>query len=383
MNLRPYAERYRSELFDHVLPFWLKHSPDADFGAYFTCLDREGAVYDTRKYVWLIGRAAWMFARLYNQVEQRPEWLAFSESCIRFLQRHAYDSAGRIYFSLTREGVPSGYQRKPYAAVFFCLGLIEYAKATGDSACRDEALQLFARIQQWIRDPALMDRPVLEGAPRLRSLADVMVLTSLALELDHRDVMRRCLAEVFDFFEPGRRVFKETAGGPRSLPESRLVCPGHSLEVAWFLLHVMEALGDWTHRDTVLGSIEGALEFGWDREFGGLFYFMDLDNRPLLQLEADMKLWWPHTEAIYALVLAATLTGDSKWFPWLERVDDYSFRHFSDPRFGEWFGYCDRRGNLTHSLKGNNYKGSFHVPRFLLFSMQRIEAAAGNAVRFE
>lgn len=381
MNLTAYADRYRHELLHNVLPFWLKHSPDREHGGYFTCLDRGGAIYDTRKYVWLQGRAAWMFSKLYNDLDQRPEWLEFASSCIRFLRRHARDPKGRIYFSLTHDGRPAGYQRKPYAAVFYCLGLIEYAKATGDEACRSEAVDLFHAIDRWISEPSLMDRPTLDGAPQLLSLADPMVLASLALELGDRDVMRRCLQQSIDFYDRDRRIFLEFSGDASEFPEARLACPGSSLEVAWFLLHVMEALGDWTHRDLVLESIEGALEFGWDREFGGLYYFMDIEGKPPLQLEADMKLWWPHTEAIYALVLAATLTGDEKWLTWLARVDEYAFRNFSDPEFGEWFGYRDRRGNLTHTLKGNNYKGSFHVPRALLFSVQRIEGKLPRAAR--
>ena len=88
-----------------------------------------------------------------------------------------------------------------------------------------------------------------------------------------------------------------------------------------------------------------------------------------------MKLWWPHTEAIYALVLAYTLTHEERWLRWLERVDRYAYAHFADPEYGEWFGYCDRRGHLTHTCKGGNYKGCFHVPRALLFSIQRMEEA--------
>jgi N-acylglucosamine 2-epimerase len=232
-------------------------------------------------------------------------------------------------------------------------------------------------VARWIENPQSMDRPVLEGAPRLLSLADTMVLASLAIELGDREMMKRCLNQSFDFYDRERRIFLEFSGeGADQWPEGRLACPGSSLEVAWFLLHVMEALGDFSRRDAVIESIEGALEFGWDREFGGLCYFMDIDGRPPLQLEANMKLWWPHTEAIYALVLAATMTGATKWADWLARVDAYSFKHFADPRHGEWFGYCDRRGDLTHTLKGNNYKGSFHVPRALLFSIQRIESGS-------
>lgn len=375
MNLAPYAERYRRELLDSVIPFWIRHSPDPESGGYFTCLTREGQVYDTRKYVWLNGRAAWTFARLYNALEPRPEWLAFSKSCVDFLRKHARDPKGRCYFSLTRDGRPAWYQRKPYAAVFVCLGLIEYAKAAGDEDCRGEAIDLYQRIAAWIADPASMDRPVLPGAPALASLADVMVLASLALEIGDRGMMLRCLRDSEQFLDPELNIYLEFAGhGAREFPEGRLACPGSSLEVAWFLLHVMEATGDWTQRDRVLSTIESALEYGWDREYGGLYYFMDVEGRPPLQLEAGMKLWWPHTEAIYALVLAATMTSDPRWLRWLERVDAYSFAHFADPEFGEWFGYCDRAGRLTHTLKGNHYKGAFHVPRAMLFSFQRIEA---------
>jgi N-acylglucosamine 2-epimerase len=372
VNLTGYATRYERELFERVLPFWLRHSPDPEFGGYFTCLERAGAVYDTRKYVWLQGRAAWTFSKLYNEVERRPEWLDFARSCVEFLRKHARDPKGRCYFSLTRDGRPASYQRKPYAAVFMALGLSEYAKAAGDADCRREAVELFWRIDEWIRTPAQMDRPALAGAPRLRSLADVMVQALLALELGgHEEILRRSLDGAFDFYDEKRKIFLEFAGDA-GLPESRLACPGSSLEVAWLLLHGMEATGDSSRHDTVLESILGALDFGWDRKYGGLYYFIDVEGRPCFQLEANMKLWWPHTEAIYALILAALMTGDQRFANWLERVDAYAFEHFADAEYGEWFGYCDRYGKLTHNLKGNNYKGAFHVPRALLLSLQRI-----------
>jgi N-acylglucosamine 2-epimerase len=126
----------------------------------------------------------------------------------------------------------------------------------------------------------------------------------------------------------------------------------------------------------VLEIMEGSLEFGWDREYGGLLYFVDNEGRPGLTLESDMKLWWPHTEALYSLVLAYLRTGDEKWLRWLERVDEYSFRVFADPGLGEWFGYCDRAGRVTIDAKGGNYKGCFHVPRALLLSLAAIERSS-------
>jgi len=130
---------------------------------------------------------------------------------------------------------------------------------------------------------------------------------------------------------------------------------------------------DSTMQKMALSTLEGSLEYGWDKEYGGLYYFMDIEDKPTLQLESTMKLWWPHTEAIYALVLAYSMTGDNKWLDWLQRVHQYSFSHFVDVEHGEWYGYCDRTGHPTNTCKGGNYKGFFHVPRALLFSIQEID----------
>ena len=390
--LETYAARYRKDLLESVIPFWLKYAPDRQFGGYFTCLDRDGTVYDTRKYVWLQGRMVWMFSKLYNELERRPEWLDMAKLGVDFIRRNAGDGKSRCYFSLTREGSPAFYQRKPYAAVFVMMGLLEYSKVTGDEEIRSEAVALFWSIRDWIANPALMDRPVFPGQPAVSSLADVMVVASMAMELaavspDSRygEIMQDCLSAAFLHYDKERRILMETVAVDGSslagAPEGRLFCPGSSLEVAWFLLHVLRRFPDEVRQKQVLEIIEGSLEFGWDLEYGGLYYFMDVEGRPTLQLEASMKLWWPHTEALYAVLLAHSITGGEKWLTWLERLDGYAYKHFADPEYGEWFAYCDRHGNLTHTLKGNNYKGAFHVPRCLLLSVQLLTQTSSETLQ--
>lgn len=385
--LASYAARYRAHLEESVIPFWLQHSLDHEYGGQFTCLDRDGSIYDTKKYMWLQGRAVWMFSRLYNEFDRRQEFLDAATLICRFMRRYGRDPQGRVYFSLTREGEPYFYQRKPYAAVFYMLGLLEYARATGDQECLNEAVEVFWQIDRWIRNPALLDRPALTGNPPVSSLANVMVLASMAIELarvsdDLRyvQVIRDAMDGVVRHYDPQRRILIEHVAldrrDLRAWPEGRLFSPGHSIEVAWFLLHMLEFVPSEDHRRLAFDVLEGSLEYGWDREYGGLYYFMDIEGKPTLQLESTMKLWWPHTEAIYALTLAYTLTGEERWMRWLERVDDYAFHTFVDPVEGEWFGYCDRRGDLALTSKGGNYKGFFHVPRALLFSVQRIAGAS-------
>lgn len=381
--LARFRSKYEAELLESVVPFWLRYSLDREFGGYFTCLDRKGQVYDTRKYLWLQGRAVWMWSRLYNEVERRPEWLEAARLGASFVERHALDPGGRSYFSLTREGLPVHFQRKPYATAFVAQGLLEFARATGDRSYQSEAADLFWRIRSWIEFPGMLGRLRLDGSRPVSKLADVMISGLLAMEFWDALADRRYWQVMDEVFETAMRhadrnlgVFLEEAA-PNGVhfyqtPEGRLFCPGHSIEVAWLLLRWLCRAPNAGRQEEVLRILEGSLELGWDCSYGGLYYFVDVHGKPPLQLEANMKLWWPHTEAIYAVALAYVLTGDTRWAKWLEKLDEYVFGHFVDGEYGEWFGYCDRIGVRTNDCKGNHYKGMYHVPRALLFSIQTL-----------
>jgi N-acylglucosamine 2-epimerase len=382
--MQPYRELYRKNLFESETPFWLKHSLDREFGGTFSCLDRNGTVYDTKKYVWLMGRSVWMFSRMYNECGRNLEYLEAARLGVEFIEKYAADEKGRYYFSLTRQGQPYFFQRKPYSAVFAMLGYLEYARAVGRDHYRHKAVDLFWQITRWIEEPCLLDRPILAGTPPISGLANVMVLASMAIELAHvdddpryLDIMAKAIQGCQKHFDAERRVFVENVSldgrDLRDWPEGRLFSPGHSIEVAWFLLNLLEFSPDPQAEQMAYDALEGSLQLGWDDTYDGLYYFMDLANRPTLQLESSMKLWWPHTEALYALILAYVRTKNKLWFDWFEKVHQYTFGHFVDNQFGGWFGYCDRQGNLTHTCKGGNYKGFFHVPRALLFIVQRLE----------
>ncbi|MFI4912607.1 MAG: AGE family epimerase/isomerase [Sedimentisphaeraceae bacterium JB056] len=372
---------YSDNLTKSIIPFWMSNSPDWDNGGTFTCLDDDGSVYDPKKYIWLQGRSVWMFCRLYNTQEKNEEYLKIAKLGLDFIEKNAIDSKGRYYFSLMPDGTPYFYQRKVYGAVFCMLAYLEYFNATGQQEYFDKSVDLFWKIRDWINDPSLLDRPIFKGLPKTSSLADVMVLASMAIELAavdkqqaYLDVMADSLKNIDRHYDTDKNILMETVAldgtDLTKLPEGRFFNPGHSIEVAWFMLHLLEFLPDAEKESMAFDIIRGSMDFGWDKEFGGLYYFMDVENKPTLQLESDMKLWWPHTEAIYALGLAYKKTGSEFWLDILNDVHDYTFDHFVDEENGGWYGYCDRRGNLTHTSKGGNYKGFFHVPRAMLLTSQ-------------
>ena len=187
------------------------------------------------------------------------------------------------------------------------------------------------------------------GQPRPARTAAIDVLRRPA-RIDHHDPARNILRE---FIAPGAAA---------DLPEARLFNPGHSIEAAWLLWHAMERTGEWQYRQKILDILEGSLEFGWDRDYGGLYYFMDVEGKPPLQLEASMKLWWPHAEALYAALLAYTRTGEARWLGG-PTLHEYTFRHFVDSPSMENGSPIATAAATSPTRSRAPLQGCFHVPR--------------------
>ena len=373
-HLARYRRRYETELFERVLPFWERHSPDPEHDGFFNCLDCDGTVYDTTKYSWLQGRQVWMLSRLYRTVEPRDEWLAMAESGIAFLREHARRPNGQVFFSLTREGKPIYQQRKIFSECFYTMALAEYGRAAGRADLRAEAEEELERIWAWAYDWSKVGRPAHEGQPDAQQLAVPMILLNLIEEVAGDEVgaytqeVEECLRRIRRHVDAEAEQVLEHVhpdGSRLDGSDGRLLNPGHAIEAGWFVQHWAQRLGRPALQKRAANMVRWSHETGWDDEHGGLFYFLDAEGYPPTQLEWFMKLWWPHTEALYAHLLNYALTGSEADWAAFEKVHAYAFEHFSDPDYGGWLGYLDRQGQPTHTAKGAPYKGFFHVPRGL------------------
>lgn len=394
-TLRPAEDRilslgntYRRALLDDVIPFWERHSRDRQHDGYFTCLDRDGTVFDTDKFVWLQGRQAWMFSKLYNEVESRPEWLEFAASGIRLLLQHGRNSDGDWYFSLTRDGRPLTGPFSIFSDCFAAMALAEYAKATGDAESKSAALTTYARILGRQGNPAGRFDKSHPGTRPLVGLALPMILSNLTPEigwaLAESEVARQCqdaTDRVFRCLDPDLGVLHEYVapdGGIVDSFEGRVIIPGHGIEAMWFAMDMGERTGD---RDLIGRAVEvtlATLRFGWDSEHGGILYFLDAKGHPPQELEWDQKLWWVHLETLVALLMGYRLTGNPECWTWFEQVHEYTWSHFPDPEYGEWYGYLNRRGEVLLPLKGGKWKGCFHVPRGLYRCWKELEQLLGS-----
>ena len=369
-------EHYRHCLFDDVLPFWLRHSLDHEEGGYLTCLDRDGSVYNTDKAMWLQARQVWLLAKLYNEVEERQEWLDAGRLGYDFLRDHGFDADGRMFFSVTRDGRPLTKRRYLFTETFGIIACAEYYRATGDEEALRLATSTYRLVVELYHTPGSLRPKINAQTRRTKSLAMPMILLATTQELrqatsdpSHVRVVNEALDQILGhFLHREERALHETVGlgGERlDSPEGRCVNPGHSIETAWFLLREGRHRNDEGLIRSALDILAWSLEWGWDEEYGGLFSFVDLEGKPPEQLEWDMKLWWPHTEALYACLLAHHLTGEQSYLDWYERIHAWAFQHFADPEHGEWFGYLHRDGSVSLYVKGSMWKGAFHVPRAL------------------
>ena len=117
--------------------------------------------------------------------------------------------------------------------------------------------------------------------------------------------------------------------------------------------------------DTALTILDWSWEWGWDKEYGGIINFRDCRNLPSQDYAHDMKFWWPQTEAIIATLYAYQATKNEKYLAMHKQISDWTYAHFPDAEFGEWYGYLHRDGTISQPAKGNLFKGPFHIPRMM------------------
>jgi N-acylglucosamine 2-epimerase len=380
---------YRDGLLQDVMPFWLRHGIDREHGGVLSALGRRGEVVDTDKAVWIQGRAAWMFGTLHNTVERRPEWLEASLSCARFLRDRCTAPGGKLYFTVTREGKPLRMRRYVYSESFAAIGYGEAFRATGEAEWRDRALAAFDLYVKFSREPGHIPPKVDPATRPTRGIGPLMILLVTAQDLREcvgdmvvrghslSDWARIACEEIVRWFcKPDLRVVMEQVGPNGEVYDhfdGRLLNPGHAIEASWFVLREARRRGDSGLARTAIDMLDWMWERGWDREHGGLLYFVDLLGKPVQEYWHFQKFWWPHNEAIIATLLAHLHTGDAKYAEMHRKVHDWSYAHFPDREHGEWYGYLDRQGKVTTELKGNMWKGPFHMPRQKLVCWNLLE----------
>ena len=381
MNVKEYikswAESYKKDLTENIMPFWMKYGLDRENGGVYTCVDRDGSLMDTTKSVWFQGRFAFICSFAYNNVEKNQEWLDAAKSTLEFIEKHCFDEQGHMYFSVTAEGKPLRKRRYVFSETFAAIAMSEYALATGDQHWAKRAIQVFEDTQRFLATPGFLPAKF-EADVKLQGHSIVMILINVG----------SCIRKVVDdpkltqqidesieklkkyFIHPEFKCLLETVGENGEFIDTnmtRTINPGHCIETSWFIMEEAKLRGwDKPMFDLALQVFDWSWDWGWDKQYGGIINFRDCKNLPSQDYSQDMKFWWPQCETIIASLYAYLGTGDEKYLYRHERISEWTYSHFPDAEYGEWYGYLHRDGTVAQPAKGNLYKGPFHIPRMMI-----------------
>lgn len=377
--LREWADSYKNDLTNNIMPFWIKNGLDRVNGGVYTCLDRDGSIIDTTKSVWFQGRFGFIAAYAYNNIDKKEEWLNASKSCIDFIEKHCFDKDGHMFFEVMADGTPLRKRRYVFSEGFAAIAMAEYSIATGDKHYANRALEIFKSTLNMLNTPGFLEPkylPTLQA--RGHSITMIMINTAARIRKAIADqALDKQIEDAINdlekyFIKPEYKALLEMVGINGELIDTcngRTINPGHCIETAWFILEEAEHRGgDKKLIDLGLKILDWSWEWGWDKEYGGIINFRDCKNLPPQDYSQDMKFWWPQTEAIIATLYAYKLSGDSKYLDMHRQISEWTYKHFPDKEYGEWYGYLHRDGTVAQPAKGNIFKGPFHIPRMMIRS---------------
>lgn len=381
---------YRSQLTEKILPFWLDNAIDYENGGIYTCLDRQGRIYGREKSVWFQGRALWVLSKSYNTIAKDEKYLKAAKCIYDFLPR-VTGPDGRMPFTVTADGREIQKRRYYFSETFAAIGCAEYYKATGNEQAFHKAEAYFDTAYRCYKGE-IKNTPKFNGENHpFKGLSPVMIMLATAQVLQTmKQEVREKYAAIADSFlqevlqggfltEKALMENVDLGGSFVDSPTGRIVNPGHSMEAAWFVMCQGLLSRDQSVIDMGKHIIDITLPLGWDEKNGGIIAFTDVCGQPPVQLEWDMKLWWPQCETMIAARMAYILYGEEKYKKLYEDLQSYCQKYFVDEEYGEWYGYLHYDNTPSTTLKGNIFKGPFHIPRLYIIMALLDETGNMNA----
>ncbi len=370
----------KNHLLELVMPFWERYAVDPA-GGLNTCIRDDGALVSRDKWLWSQWRAVWVYSTLYDRIERNDRWLEIADSIRAFSAKHGWnDEVGGWNLRLSGDGEVLDGPKSIYADGFAIYGLTAFARATGSDEAAALAVKTADNVLRRLAAPhdtiPAWPYPTPEGA-RIHGLPMMfsLIMWELGRYLGEERYLAASRAMSDDVFENFHRRDRDVVleriaedGGEYPAPLGTAIVPGHAIEDMWFQIHIAREDCNNERIATACHIIDRHMALGWDDEYGGILLAVDADGREEVGWKfADTKLWWPHTEALYATLLAYERTRDKRFLEWYDRVHEYAFSRFPVPEHGEWTQKLNRRGKPITEVVALPVKDPFHLPRALIY----------------
>ena len=282
-----------------------------------------------------------------------------------------------MYFTVTEDGRALQKRRYYFSETFAAIGAMEFYKATGRTDVLAAAERYFDVAYECYTGKRKNPPKINPENSKMKALSPVMIMLSTASVMrsggvnveKYNKIANDCAYEIIRGGFLTETALLESVGADGTFvntPGGRVVNPGHSLECAWFLMQEGMITKNHELLDAARRIIDLTLAIGVDKKYGGIISFTDVLGYPPIALEWDMKLWWPQCEAMIALRTAASVFDNIEYFNEYQKLLSYTENHFIDRENGEWYGYLHYDNTPSTTLKGNIFKGPFHIPRFYM-----------------
>lgn len=268
----------------------MRHAVDSEFGGLLTCIEDNGRLQSTVKYLWSQTRGLWTFSALYRRIENRPEWLKVAHGLFDFCRRAGMDENECCRFRTARDGSPIDGPLSIVTDCFAIYGMVEYARATGNFEALDIAGRTYRSVDRRLRSgkpfgTAPYPLPVGMKAHRY-SMQCSLMFHELGSPLGLPDILESAAdhsRQVMEHFvRPEHRALVEYVnldGSFSDSPPGRTMVPDHGIESLWFQLQFNRESGRKHTNGCILEAMAWCIDRARDEEFGGLLLGLDIFGR--------------------------------------------------------------------------------------------------------
>ena len=351
-------ERFRAELEDNILPFWIRHTVDREHGGFYGTVHSDLTVdKEAPRAAVINARILWTFSAA-ARVLGNPQYREMADRAWDYIIHKFWDKEhGGVYWLLDYKGNPISDRKQIYAQAFTVYAMAEYFRATGKTESLDRAKQLFRLIEKHSRDPIF--KGYLEACSRDWGALEDMRLSEKDLNSPksmntHLHVMEayttllrvwrdaELAARQNDLLEVTMDRIVDGATGHFKLffdkqwnSLSDHVSFGHDIEGSWLLFEAAEVLGDPVllacARKAAVRMAEAVCDEGLDKD-GSLFY----ERNSKGEFVDPNKHWWAQAEAVVGFYNAWKLSGQARFRQAAERAWSYIEARIIDKEHGEW-----------------------------------------------
>ncbi len=399
-SIKSFQNSVNHELFENIVPFWLKYSLDEDHGGFIGRMESNLQLQpEAPKGLILNARILWTFSNLYR-FQKNAEFEKMAVRAYEYISQKFYDTEHDGYFwTLTFLGEPHDTSKKSYGQAFVVYALSEFASAFGNRDALHQAHKLFHLMESRCQD--IKRGGYYETFTRDWDIADDLRLSSK--DMDEKKSMNAHL-HVLEAYSNLYRITgdQQVKAALQKLLQIFLnsiinhknhhfnlffnenwdiktdrISFGHDIEGSWLLWEAAELLKNpeilKNTRKTILSMVEAVKNRGVDKD-GGVFY--EGDPSGIIDSSKD---WWPQAEAAVGFLNACLISNNVQYFECAQKSWQFVLDYISDKEHGEWFWKVSKDHIPdVNEFKVCEWKGPYHNVRACIEILKRLDQLNGN-----